>query len=122
MGGWYFDFSDHRCPHDAWLEQVTVSETGTGATGEERAVSLSIRLLGAYHDGHIQIRYPRVFSYRVEGLDGARGHRDWRYDEFRLSERGHLLHEIEWWGSQPTGTWLIEASDIEYEWIARAAA
>jgi hypothetical protein len=32
------------------------------------------------------------------------------------------LHEIEWWGSRATGTRLIEASDIEYQWIPGAAA
>jgi len=37
----------------------------------------------------------------------------WRYDEFRLSENGHLLQEIEW----ATGSrWLIEANDVEFNW------
>jgi hypothetical protein len=119
---WYFDFRDHRCPHDAWLEELIVLEAGTGARGEERSLSLHIRLLGPYHDGHIELRYPQVFSYRLAATTEVHGHGDWRYDEFRLSENGHLLHEIEWWTSKATGTWLIEASDIEYRWIARAAA
>jgi hypothetical protein len=27
---WYFDFTDHRCPHDAWLETLILSEPSTG--------------------------------------------------------------------------------------------
>ncbi len=38
---------------------------------------------------------------------------DWLYDEFRLSDNGHLLHEIEW---ADGGRWLIEADDIEFDW------
>jgi hypothetical protein len=83
---------------------------------------LSVRLLGAYQDRYIELRYPRVFSYRLNIDDGKLGQRDWRYDEFRLSERGHLIHEIEWSGLHPTGSWIIEASDIEIDWVPRNAA
>jgi hypothetical protein len=44
------------------------------------------------------------------------GHRDWRYDEFRVNEEGRLVHEIEWGGRKDTGSWLIVASDIEFKW------
>ena len=23
---WYFDFTDHHCPHDAWLQEFILSE------------------------------------------------------------------------------------------------
>ncbi|PYO57011.1 MAG: hypothetical protein DMD83_11450, partial [Candidatus Rokuibacteriota bacterium] len=59
---WYYDPRDHRCPHDGWLEEVIVSETGSGERAEVRAVSMRVRLLGAYHDGHIELSYPRVFA------------------------------------------------------------
>lgn len=113
---WYFDFRQHKCPHDAWLEWAKFEEPSEGDRHERRTVSLSINLLGAYHDGTIELRYPRVFEYRLSSaaLDG--GHRDWRYDEFRLDERGRLVHEIEWCGHKDTGSWLIVASDIEYTW------
>jgi hypothetical protein len=29
---------------------------------------------------------------------------------------GGVEHEIEWWGRGPTGSWLIEAPDVEYAW------
>ena len=41
---------------------------------------------------------------------------DWLYDEFRLNDRGHVLHEIEWSGPGTSGQWMIEASDVEFAW------
>jgi hypothetical protein len=119
---WYFDAQDHRCPHDAWLEHVAIRELAEGGRRERRTITLEVRLLGAYHDGYIMLRYPRVFSYRLDAWDGSQGHQDWRYDEFRLSDSGHLLHEIEWTGLNSTSRWLIEASDIEYKWEPFASA
>jgi hypothetical protein len=113
---WYYNFHDHRCPHDSWLENIVISEPSSGERSEIRTVSISLRLLGAYHDGYIEIAYPRVFSYRLAISDAEEGHADWRYDEFRLSDRGHLVHEIEWSGYRDTGSWLIEASDVLFTW------
>jgi hypothetical protein len=114
---WFYNFSNHRCPHDAWLEAVTVSEPSSGKRHERRSCSVSIRLLGAFHDGHIELRYPQVFAYSLSACSAPRGHRDWRYDEFRLSDEGHLIHEIEWWGRERTATWTIVASDVEFGWL-----
>jgi len=44
------------------------------------------------------------------------GHDDWRYDEFRLADEGHLIHEIEWWGRGEVARWVIEASDVQFSW------
>ena len=114
--GWFHGFTDHRAPHDAWLEAVTIEEPASGPRQEVRTVGLRIRLLGAYHDGLIELVYPRVFRYRLELEHGAHGHRDWRYDEFRLNDDGNLIHEIEWAGMNDTGRWVIEASDVEFQW------
>ena len=120
---WYYRFSDHRAPHDAWLEEARVTEAPPAGDDEGRRVSILIRLLGAYHDGHIEFHYRDVSRYRMDlqasGRDIGRGHRDWRHDEFRLAPGGRLEHEIEWWGTRSTGTWLIEAADVEYRWIPR---
>lgn len=114
---WYFSFDDHRSPHDAWLERMIIEEPSSGERSEERYNSMRILLLAGYHDGFIELFYPKVFRYRLEAVDSERGHRDWRYDEFRLSEGGHVIHEIEWCGSRDTARWVIEASDVEYRWI-----
>lgn len=113
---WYYNFEDHRCPHDAWLEAATIRESVVGEPGERRTVALEIRLLDAYHDGHISFHYPQVFAYRHDAWDSGQAHQDWRYDEFRLSDPGHVLHEIEWAGRGATSRWLIEASDVHMTW------
>src|SRR5262245_38438131 len=74
---WYFDPADHRCPHDAWLERFDLSEPSAGRRHEIRSVSLTVTLLGAYHDGIIQLRYPRVYQYKIEAGSIASGHTDW---------------------------------------------
>lgn len=119
---WYQHPGDHRCPHDAWLEQVVVSEQGKGERNEKRVTSIRIRLFGAYHDGCIEFFYPQVFSYSLASPSSARGLGDWRYDEFRVSSAGHLLHEIEWAGFFPDegSRWIIESTDVEFLWIPKA--
>lgn len=116
---WYFDFSDHRCPHDAWLEEVIISEPATGARNQERVTEIRVRLLGAYHDGHIELRYLGVIRYSLSSSSSVRGIGDWLYDEFRIHSNGHLIHEIEWAGvhEEDSAHWLIEASDVIFEWI-----
>jgi len=113
---WYFS-DDPRNPHDAWLESATITEHSSGERLEERWISITLKLLGAYHDGHIQFHYPRVFSYSFDTQNSSGGHNDWRYNEFRISEESHLIHEIEWWGPQPTARWIIESDDVEYQWL-----
>ncbi|MCP5522441.1 MAG: hypothetical protein H7A46_12930 [Verrucomicrobiales bacterium] len=116
---WYFDFRDHRCPHDAWLESLSVNEPASGERNECRATEIRVRLLGAYHDGFIEFRYSRVFRYTMAAPAAERGLGDWLYDEFRVSPDGRVIHEIEWagFGEGPESRWLIEASDVEFEWI-----
>ncbi len=116
---WYFGFSDHQAPHDAWLESVQISEPSTGDRNEIRTVSINIRLLGAYHDGYIEFHYPTVYEYRLVADTLGQGHGDWRYDEFRVNEKGHLVHEIEWASFGASNTWLIVASDVEHKWIPK---
>lgn len=117
---WYFNFGRHECPHDAWLELIKIEEPSSGKRREIRTVAITVRLLGAYHDGIIEIHYPQVFAYRFNSCSLDGGHRDWRYDEFRVDDSGHLVHEIEWCGRDNTGTWLIVASDIEFKWYPKA--
>jgi hypothetical protein len=113
---WWQDGNDHRSPHDAWLENITISETAIGDDIGERVTAMRVRLLGAYHDGFIELFYPRVFNYSLQSQASRYKTCDWVYDEFRLSPDGHVIHEIEWLG----GTrWIIEASDIEYQWLPK---
>jgi hypothetical protein len=108
---WYHNPNDHRCPHDGWLENLVISETA--GTDKKRTTAILIRLLASYHDGSLEFSYPAVYGYTFESRSCTRGLGDWRYDEFRLSPDGHLIHEIESAGF-PKGEgarWIIEASD-----------
>ena len=117
---WYFDGNDRRSPHDAWLERVTIVEERATGGCDPAKIRIELRLLGAYHDVWIDLRYRDVSQYRIElasaNRDRGHGHRDWRYDEFRLVPGRRVEHEIEWWGIESTGTWLIEAADVEFQW------
>ena len=120
---WYFGFSDHKAPHDAWLESALFEEPATGERSQHRTLSLRVTLLGAYHDQILEFFYPRVFSYTLSNPGTAGGHYDWRYDEFRLSRSGNLIHEIEWAGPPgQEGRWLIEASDVQFTAMPRTEA
>ena len=107
---WYFDFGDRRCPHDSWLESATIGEPSTGLRSELRHSTLSIRLLGAYHDGYIEFFYPEVHAYDLNTANVNQGHGDWLFDEFRLGANGRVIHEIEWASFANTGRWIIGLS------------
>ena len=118
---WYFDPRDHRCPHDAWLEGITISEPATGNRSEERSTAIRVRLLGSRHDGFIEFFYPCVLRYSLSTSSCVRGLGDWLCDEFRVAPGGHLIHEVEWVGfpREEGSRWIIEASDVEFQWIPK---
>ena len=114
MSDWYFSGDDLRTPHDARLDSVTISEISAHARSGPRSVSIRIKLSLAHGGRPAEFYYPEVFSYTLDGRFHAQGHCDWRYDEFRLTAPGRVVHEIEWCGAMDTGRWLIEASDVEF--------
>jgi hypothetical protein len=73
-----------------------------------------MRLLAAYHDYELEFYYPTVFAYAFQGGAVTFGHGDWRYDEFRLDDAGHLVHEIQWSKTDHRATWLITADDVRF--------
>jgi hypothetical protein len=111
---WYFDAADHRCPHDGWLQHLVLHETGEGERRQERGLVLEVELLGAYHDLVLTFEYRDVYRYLLDGKAVQEGHKDWRYDEFRIADSGRLVHEVEWCGTSESGRWLIEAGDVVY--------
>ena len=110
---WYSDPSDHRCPHDSWLETVEVIEPAEGQRKEIRKKAIRLRLFGAYHDGHIVFQYSDVKRYSLNSSSTDRGHGDWLEDRFSISESGDLVHHIKW----ERGDWFIESSSVTYEWL-----
>ena len=101
---------------------MSIDEPAIGERQDRRVIAIRVRLLGAYHDGHIELYYPRVWMYQLDITNREHGHRDWRYDEFRVTAEGRVAHEIEWSGFQDTGRWLIEASDVQFRWIPAGVA
>lgn len=118
---WYQNPDDHRCPHDAWLENLIISERAD--TNKKRTTTVLTRLLAAYQDGYIEFFYPEVFRYAFES-PSCGGLGDWLYDEFRPSPNGHLIHEIEWAGSPNSegARWIIEASDVSFHWVPQSVS
>jgi len=119
---WFFGSDDHRAPHDAWLESMAFEEPSSGERGEVRHLSLRVRLLATYHDQYLELFYPQVFSYSLSHPQVDEGHFDWRYHELRLSQKGTLIHEIEWAGRPGVeGRWILEVSDVQFSSTPRNA-
>ena len=118
VADWHLRGDKSQDVHDSWLEELVIREPSSGDRHQFRKVEIFMRLLGPYHDGHIELTYTDVRNYSIEREEGIQGHGDWLYDEIRLSDEGRLLHEIEWWG----GDWLIECVGFEYKWLPFEAA
>jgi hypothetical protein len=114
---WHYDHSDHRCPHDSWVESFTIDEPAAGERSQDRSLRISTRLLGAFHDGHLLLGYADVQTYSLESAKGRTGHGDWLVDEIRLSDNGFVLHEVLF---SNDSRWRIEAKDISCEWQPNA--
>ena len=116
---WHYNPQRHECPHDAWVESLTILEPFSGEHRQRRSLEIRLKLLGAYHDGHIYLEYKNIQSYELRtpaefvSLPLGVGHGDWLVDEIRLSERNLVLHEIEF---SRGSRWLIECKDITFQW------
>ena len=117
---WHYDHDDPRCPHDAWVEDLVVTEVASGPRAEIRDLEIRVRLLGAWHDGHIELTYTKVQSYLFDTprkleypMRPDKGHEDWMIDEVRLSDLGYVVHEVAF---SRSSSWLIESEDLIYRW------
>jgi hypothetical protein len=114
---WHYDHNDHRCPHDAWVESVLIRESSSGNRYGKRQLEIVARLLGAFHDGYLELSYPGVRSYALSTeikRTATVGHGDWLVDEVCLLDNNLVLHEILFSNG---GRWLIESSDIQFRWV-----
>ena len=120
---WYSDPSDHRCPHDAWLETLEISAPAEDERKEKRQTAITVRLLGAYHDGHIVFRYVGAKKYSMASGSCERGLDDWLRDELSHSSEGLLVHRIVWagFGPEEESQWSIEAESVSYQWLLQRA-
>jgi hypothetical protein len=82
-----------------------------------RHVEIAIRLLGAFHDGYLELSYPGVRHYSLSGASGIsknEGLGDRVSDEIRLSERSLVGHEVL---LRNESRWSIESLAIHVCWI-----
>lgn len=116
---WHYNFEDHRCPHDSWVESLSIMERSSGARAERRWIDIEVKLLGAYHDGHIYLAYEGVQSYSLTTPSDfvmpplGVGHGDWLIDEVRLADSGLVVHEVAF---SRGSRWSIECKDLLYHW------
>lgn len=111
---WWYQFDLPEAPHDARLIAFRMGDHGAPSWDNPKFSWIEIELQSAY-SGRILLRYPLVYRYEMMVKEASRGiHGDWRYDEFTLTNEGHLLHTIEW---ADGAVWVIEASDLEHRHI-----
>ena len=109
---WYKFPENHRSPHDAWVESITISEPSSGERHQNRGLEIHVRLIGAYHDGTIEFTYKGVRRYAIEAMRDVAGHGDWLEDDVDVKRHDSLLHRV----TLTNGSFEIEADDIEYKW------
>lgn len=122
---WHYSLTDHRSLHDSWVESVAIQESNAASdVAGERVVTIRVRLLGPYHDGHTELTYSDVTGYTL-GLGRAAddlahlapsqpvrvGHGDWLVDEIRIGQGGGIIHEVLFTSGR---TWVIEAGTVTH--------
>jgi hypothetical protein len=117
---WFHNPRDPRCPHDAWLQALTIRELSSGERSKNRLLEITGRFLGAYHDGFFEMIYLGVKSYAMNGAEVdangvLRGHGDWLASEITV-ENGGVSHEILF---SPSSRWIIRCEDIHYRWMPK---
>jgi hypothetical protein len=116
LAAWHCDVTDHRCVHDAWIEAISVVESGTGARKEKRGMGIVMRLLGAYRDRYLILKFPGVSRYVIEHplseeqrrKDVAHG--DVLDDSIQLTPHGTILYSMRMEFARVE----IEAKDVEF--------
>jgi len=116
---YHYDLSDRRCPHDSWLESVSITENGSGPRSSNRKTTIEARFLGSYHDGYFSLEYVNVAEFDIGLADrsenlSAGGRGDWIVDEMSLADNRLISHEIVF---SRKGAWYVLCQDIIYSWV-----
>jgi len=111
---WWYGFENPKGPHDSHLERFEMGDA-RDQTSDERVCWIRMRLKSAF-SGHIQLYYPKVYSYSLAMPEEEYpGHGDWRFDEFSSDGTpSRFTHTIEW-ADGPT--WRITASELIHEYL-----
>jgi len=111
METWRYDFRDPRCPHDSWLQQLIIQESGKGDRLQYRSTDIEIELLGAFHDRILKIEYRNVLRYSLDSMTEGTGHESWEIDEVGLSDRFVVCHKIKF---SSGAFWYIECERFSF--------
>ena len=116
---WYYDHTDPRCPHDAWLRSVSLTIDGRSQDEGECVRVLRLELLGAYHNGVITLSYRGLLMYQVilrshEEPEKISRREDWLEDSVEVVGN-RIRHVISW----ETGQWILEAEEITFAWAPK---
>lgn len=90
-----YDLSSKTSLHDSWLEAFNVNEVGAGKRNELREIDINIKLLNAFHDRLIELKYGQVSNCNISDVnnDLGKGFGDIIAHEFSLN-RSTCVHEI----------------------------
>jgi hypothetical protein len=118
LAPWHYDISHNMCPHDSWLESMTLQELSRGTRRQLRKLEIAATFLGSFHDGVFDITYRDVQSYSLALPEERQrrsnvAHGDWMIDEILLTQSGMVSHEILFLES---GVWKIVCRDLTYRW------
>ncbi len=107
---WYFDWSNHKCPHDSWLREFNIKCSGGN-------IKINILLLGAFHDLFIRYSYDKVKSYEIN-FSGRSSELEWDIDEFIIDPNGFNVHSIRFvngvkWKISFEGQFKVEFDQID---------
>lgn len=94
-----YSLSDPKTMHDSWIEKLIIKESATEDEPNRRVVSIEAHFLGPYHDRIFNFLYQQVVAYTVsypEKLSAVpkNGHGDVLVQEFLITERDDISHEI----------------------------
>lgn len=106
----YQNFNNHDCPHDSWLQELIISHVH-----DPYQKIIKIKLLGAYHDRQIILRYHNVILVNI--VDDSNDVLEWYKDKFTLTDSNIPQHQIRWrngseWKIQFTGQFSYQARDF----------
>ncbi len=101
---WRGKNNDPRELHDSQLANFIVKES------KEGSVEITIKLIGAFYDRYLYLRYLNVDNYFFRNKSS---HGDLLRNEVRLSDTMKVIHEIEWGIDD---NWMIECEDIIYSY------
>lgn len=95
---WYFNARDKRCFKDGWIIGIELSNEFDFDLKRKKKTIFTLKLLGAYHDRVVTMRYVGVTILKVQDLEEAYllegGYDSWRIDEFSVSKNGFCKHLI----------------------------